>query len=531
MLELNALLSHGAYEVAKDASTVRGQANPDLWRQFMAGHPMPNPEVPRVYKKFVAELQAAGINPLRNGPRLQIMAMDQKAVEHLTGDRELQNSETVNWKSEKLEPVPGGLFDMQLTGGHNGNRWSYIKFDQKLPNPIMEEPIRRIFGLTEKKFRDVMAGKENFNGNTGPLAIQTALEELNVNREIDQARAEISSGKKTHRDKGIRKLKYLKAAQKTGIHPKDWLLDRAPVLPPAFRAVSVMNSGNPLVADPNYLYKELLESRDVLRELKDQVDDVGEEQLGVYDAFKAVTGLGDPTRPEHKEQKIKGILKTVFGSSPKYGTVQRKLLGSTVDLVGRATIVPNPNLDMDQVGLPEDKAWNLYKPFIVRRLVRKGMARAAAASQWKDRGKLARTELVEEMKVRPVIANRAPTLHRYGVMSFWPQLTANNVLEVPPLVVGGFTADFDGDAMQFHVPAREAAVKEAVERLMPSQNLLSAGDFKVHYTPSHEFTGGLWKATTGRANRPPIRFRNKKEAVAAYRRGDIAADQVVEIDE
>jgi len=194
-----------------------------------------------------------------------------------------------------------------------------------------------------------------------------------------------------------------------------------------------------MMADPNYLYKEVFDAVRNLKELSAVSDDVTEERRAIYRAFKGVTGLGDPVQPRNKAQGIKGILQEIFGNSPKYGTVQRKLLGSTVDLVGRATITPNPELDMDHVGLPVDKAWTLYRPFITRRLVRSGMPRVAALKAVTDRSERATKALQTEISERPVIITRAPVLHRYGVMAFWPQLTSSNTLEIPPLVTGGFS--------------------------------------------------------------------------------------------
>ena len=209
--------------------------------------------------------------------------------------------------------------------------------------------------------------------------------------------------------------------------------------------------------------------------------------------------------------------------------MQRKLLGSTVDLVGRATITPNPNLDMDHVGLPMDKAWTLYQPFVVRRLVRRGVGKIKAMEEVQDRSPAALRELQGEMQARPVVINRAPVLHRYGVMAFWPQLTRSNTLEISPLINPGFGADFDGDAMQFHVPSSEEAVKEAQQKMLPSSNLLNVNRFDTNYSPTMEYVGGLWTASAKEDNKPVRTFHSKKDAIAAYRRGDITAGQKIEI--
>jgi hypothetical protein len=530
MLDLGALLSHGAGQVIRDAKMVRGQANPEYWSQVMAGYTPPLPKIPQVYAKFIEQLRGAGINTVRQGTKTNIMALTDKDIDGLAGDREIKNSETVDWKSG-LKPKQGGLFDESITGGHNGNRWAKITLHEPMPNPVMEEPIRRVLGLTEKKFRAVLAGTEMLNEETGPGAIKNALQRISVPKAIEQARQDIASGRRMARDAAVRRLAFLKAAEKTNIHPSEWMLSKMPVIPPMFRPVSTMGQKKlPLVADANYLYKELLDANDTLKESTGVLEDASEMRLGLYDAMKAVTGLGDPTQAKNAERRVKGFLSQVFGSSPKYGTVQRKLLSSTVDLVGRAVITPNPNLDMDQVALPEEKAWEIYKPFIVRGLVRRGLPRMEAVKAFDNKNNQARAELNAQMSSRPIVINRAPVLHRYGMMAFYPQLTKNKTMEVSPLVTKGFGADFDGDAMQFHVPSTQEAAREAAEKMLPSKNLFAASSFKGHYTPVAEFLSGLYVASN-RVNKksPPKVFRSAKDAIAAYRRGEIEVDTPVHI--
>jgi DNA-directed RNA polymerase subunit beta len=530
MLELGALLSHGAGKVVRDSKMVRGQANPEYWTQFMAGYDPPLPKVPHVYEKFVNQLRGSGVNVTRTGTKTNIMALTDKNIEELAGERELQNSETVDWKGN-LKPVKGGLFDETLTGGHNGNRWSKITLHEPMPNPIMEEPIRRTLGLTEKKFRAVLAGQEKLGDKTGPQAIHDALKAINLPRAVDQAREDIKSGRKTLRDAAVRRLAFLKGAEASGVHPADWMQTKVGVIPPMFRPVSTMGAKKmQLIDDANYLYKELLESNNVLKEASGMLSDVGGERLSLYDSMKAVTGLGDPQHPKNVERNVRGFLSKIFGDSPKFGTMQRKLLSSTVDLVGRAVIAPNPDLDMDEVALPEDKAWEIYKPFVVRGLVRRGQSRMNALRAVEEKNKEALAELNEQMRAKPIVINRAPVLHRYGVMAFYPRLTKNKVMEVNPVITKGFAADFDGDAMQYHVPSTDEAAKEAVEKMLPSKNLFATASFKAHYVPNKDYQTGVYLASSRINNKSKPRvFRTKKDALAAYRRGDIDVDTTVHI--
>jgi len=529
LMDINALLSHGAHEVARDAGAIRGQKNEDYWAAFMTGKAMPIPRVPLTYRKFMAQLQASGINPVRNGSRTQLMAMTDKDVDSLSGNREIQRSDTVDW-DKGLEPAGGGLFDVRLTGGHGGTDWSHIKLHEAMPNPVMEDPIRRVLGLTEDKFRAVLSGKEQLNGASGPAAIKSALGSINVDRELLKARADIASGKKSYRDAAVRKLGYLKSSKELKIHPSDWMMNKVPVIPPLFRPVSLMGgSGLPMIADANYLYKELIDTNNEMKEASKSFSDIGDHRLALYDSFKAVTGIGDPVNPKLVKKGVKGILKQVFGDSPKFGVLQRKLLGSQVDMVGRAAITPNPDLDMDEVGLPEDRAWSVYKPFIMRRLIRRGVDRHAAVDLIENKDPMAKDAMLEEMGARPVIIARAPVLHRYGVMAFRPRLVSGSTLQVPPIIVKGFNADFDGDAMNYHVPATDEAVKDAMDKMLPSKNLFAVKNFKAHQLPANEYQGGLYTATSAPSNRQEKYFKTKADAVRAYHAGEIEANDKIVI--
>jgi DNA-directed RNA polymerase beta' subunit len=328
-----------------------------------------------------------------------------------------------------------------------------------------------LLGLTGKEFEATIAGQHKIGGKTGPEALATALASINVEKEIENCRRDIAGTRKGARDLAIRKLAYLKACEKTGVHPKDWILSRVPVLPTKFRAVSKLPGGSQLVADPNYLYKELFDANKSLAELSGQVDDVSEERLGVYRAFKGVVGLGDPTRPKNIERRVRGLLAHVFGDGPKYSMVQQKLLGKTTDLVGRAVIVPNPDLSMDEIGIPEKRAWEVYAPAIVRRLVQNGMKRTSALMAVHDRTQTAAKAMLAEMDARPVIANRAPVLHRFGQLAFFPRLVKGDTLQVSPLIVGGFGADFDGNCVDFNT--------EVVFHLQPNTIKKAPAEFRT----------------------------------------------------
>lgn len=453
-----ALLSHGALDFLRDVKLHRGQANDEMWARFMQGYPPGEPKVPLIYEKFLAQLRAAGVNVVPDGPRLHLKAMTDAAVEELAGDREIRNAETVRMgfgADEDFAPIPGGLFDPQLTGGYDGTRWSYIQLDEPLPNPVMEEPIRKLLGLTESELLDILTGRKEWRGGTGPQAILEALKQIDVDKEIEKAREAIRSGRKTHREEAIRRLAFLKAAKKTGVHPSEWMITKVPVLPPRFRPIAKMEGVDlAMVSDPNYLYRALIEARNNLREIRPFVQDVSTEREALYSTLKAVVGLGDPIQRELRERNVKGFFDSVFGRSPKFGMLQYKLIATPVDLVGRAVIIPDPDLDMDHVGLPETKVWNLYRPFIIRRLKSRGMPIQQAVQEWEQRTPRAREAMLEEMSRRPVVIDRAPVLHHLGMLAAWPKITPGHTLRLNPLVTKGFGADFDGNCVTAETEVR-----------------------------------------------------------------------------
>lgn len=545
IMELNALLGHGATENVNDMRMVKGQQNFDYWRQYMSGYTPQPPKIPYVYERFINYLKGAGINVVQDGPRFNIMAMTSQDIDNLCGDRELkgvkdprtglQTLSTVAWDNN-MKTVKDGLFDENATGGHGGNKWSFIRIDDKLPNPVMELPLRLMLGMTENEFRNVIAGKKETAFGTGPQALYKMAQNMDIDTELIRARREIESGKKTYRDAAVKRLGYLKTAKRLGQNPADWFTDKVPVIPPFFRPVAELGSTKlPLVADPNYLYKDLFDANQAYKANKQWFGEKesGDLALSVYDNYKAVTGLADPVATESKTRHVNGLLKAVFSANgPKYNIIQRQILGVPVDFSGRSVIAPDPNMDMDTVGIPENIAWDVYKPFVIRKLRQYGRTGMQALQELKDKSAGARKALQEEMESRPIIMNRAPTLHKFGIFAAFPKLTAGDHIHMNPFVCGGLNADFDGDAMQFHAPTTKAAIDEAVEKMLPSRNLLSSGSFKNMPDITKENLIGLFEVTR---NRPEDKgkevrtFATKEDVIRAAKEGRISLTDKVRI--
>ena len=525
-----ALLSHGATDVIKDSMTTRGQMNDEYWRRYRLGLPVEEPGVPFIYQKFLNTLRAGGVNVVEKGDVTSLMPQTDKDIDELAQGRVLENSQMVD---SDMVPVKGGMFDLGKTGGMGGNRWSMITLPEAVPNPMMEEPVRRVLGLTSKKLEAILSGKEELDGKTGGDAIKSALSNLNVDRAIERARADIENRRGAQRDNAVKVLGYLKAAKKMGISPDSWMITRIPVLPPMFRQVAKMGDVA-LVPDMNELYKELIEMKQTYELLSKELpaSALANERMAMYGAVKAAYGLGDSITAEGRAKNLKGAIRQVIGTIPKFGMYQSKVISKTQDNVGRSVTIPDKNLDMDQIGIPEDMAWEMYKPHVERKLVQRGYSPVTAKGMIDERNATARHLLEDVMKERPVLMDRAPTWHKFNIMAFKPHIVEGRSIHVCPLIDSGFNMDHDGDTVNIHVPASMKAARQAMDKMLPSKNLFSLTDLKsVRYKPEKEQISGLWALTRGRTRKPVRVFGSKREAIAAYRNGEIGPNDPVEIKE
>jgi DNA-directed RNA polymerase subunit beta len=528
-MEVAALVSHGAKEILKDMKMIRGQKNDDYWRDLKLGKTPIMPTNNFVFNKFLSSLQAAGINVDKQKNNINIFAMTNDQAKDLTGAREVTTGDTYDPKHFK--PIPGGLFDENLTGGSEGNKFSYIKLDEPILNPVMEDSARRILGLKEAELQDLISGKVEYKGKYGGAALKQKLADIPLHQEIIKTVHDIKSTDGTKRDNMIKKLRALKSIDEHKMKPEDFMMDRVPVIPPMYRPISASEDMT-LASDFNYLYREMLFNRDDLREAKDKLPDemLADIRGNMYKNFKALAGLGDPVNTELKEKGVGGILEHVFGkNSAKSGMFQRRMIGGSVDLSARTAITPNPNLKLNQVGLPESVAWELYEPFIIRQLVRHGTSAMEAAKAVADKRGDAEKALLDVMKERPVLINRAPTMHKWGLMGAWPTLVKGHTLQIPTSVCAPFGADFDGDTMSIHVPVSEKAAKEAREKMMPEHSLIGARNFELMYAPAHEYVQGAYLATKAPKKGLPLTFETEKEAEAAYKAGKIDVDTPIKI--
>jgi len=365
--------------------------------------------------------------------------------------------------------------------------------------------------------------------HTGPEAIGAALRTFSVEDVEKMSKDGLNSKRKSDRNPSVKLMRYAHGMRTNDITPADYLINRVPVIPPKFRPFNII--GDSFVpGDANELYKDLFEIRDSYEELKGEIGDEASSsgRLNLYDSVKAVYGYGDPVQPKTKSRGVSGFLNKLVGNTAKFGYFQRRLLSKPVDSSARGVIGVDPDLDLDQVGIPEEMAWKIYAPYIQRRLVRSGRSAADSIVAIRDKTDHARHALELETKERPVIYSRSPAWHRYNVVAGFPKLIEGNTIMISPLVTNGHNADFDGDAMNVQLPALPEAVDDAKNKLLPSKMLFSIKKQNtVVPTPTQEFILGLYTAQKSKSKNS-YRFPDRETALKAIKSGQVnMSDEIV----
>lgn len=364
---------------------------------------------------------------------------------------------------------------------------------------------------------------------TGAESILYALHNLDLDKKEAEAKDIIRRKLKSKRPEAVKTLGFIQGMRRAGIQPHELMLTRVPVIPPQFRPYTI--SGDHFgPGDANELYRDLINLVGVHKTIEDRlgVKGAGPSRLNLYDAVRAVYGFGEPTSPKTRERGVSGFLKKVTGFGPKFSYPQAKMLAKDMDYVGRSVIGVDPDLGLDQIGIPDEMAWKLYAPYVQRRLVRGGMTPQEAVKHITERAGLAGKMLDAEMKERPVVYGRQPSWHKYNIIGGWPKRIPGNMIRINALVTTGLNADFDGDTMNVHLPSMPEAVDDAKKKLMPSRMLFSIKNRdQVVPTPKQEFILGLYQAQH-RVPKRTTQFPDEKSALAAVRRGDVAlSDEVV----
>lgn len=460
-LESSALVGHNAFANLLDAKLLRGQSNSDFWRSIRTGEIPTIPGEPLVHRKFFAHLTGSGVNVRKTPKGISVFSLSNDDVKELAGPRELKSKDT--YEAKTFRPIDGGLFGQDLFGP-NGDRWAYIQLDEPLPNPVMEEPLARLLRMSTKDFMAVAAGKAEVNGMKSSADIKERLSKINLEAEEKQAQREFKDAPMSKKDAALKRYRDIARMKANEVPPDQYMLDRIPVLPPIYRPVSTHN-GLTMVADSNYLYAQMMDARDDVREAKNLPAEYQQQaRENLYRSWKELTGMYEPENVKLKNKHVQGLLKWALGNSPKWSAFQRKVLGSTVDTVGRGVIAPDPRLKLNQLGVPVPMALGIFEPFVARAMVKQGYTPVEALKMIKARDKRVMPVLVDVMKHSPVQLNRAPSLHKLNIMGFEPVLVAGHAVKVNPSIVVPFAADFDGNCCDFDSVIFLKLSKSALEK-------------------------------------------------------------------
>ena len=342
--------------------------------------------------------------------------------------------------------------------------------------------------------------EDYFEGSMGAEAVKKRLQSLDLEAIAAELREEIKDASEQRKTKALKRLKVVNAFLATGNKPEAMVLDVIPVIPPDLRPMVQLDGGRFATSDLNDLYRRVINRNNRLKrliELGAPEIMLNNEKRMLQEAVDSLFDNGRRGRPVTgaSNRPLKSLSDMLKG---KQGRFRQNLLGKRVDYSGRSVIVVGPSLRMHQCGLPKPMALELFKPFVIKRLVDLNYAQnMKSAKRLVDRGDSEVWGVLEEVIAEhPVLLNRAPTLHRLGIQAFEPILVEGKAIHLPPLACAAFNADFDGDQMAVHLPLSAEAQAEARSLMMASDNILKPADGHTVTMPSQDMILGLYYLTT-----------------------------------
>ncbi len=383
-------------------------------------------------------------------------------------------------------------------------------------------PLKKYQVLTEKEYRDMREKYEDdFRAGMGAEAVKELLEELDLEYLSAELRAELkkSSGQKKLRL--IKRLEVVESFRQSGNNPAWMIMDVLPVIPPEIRPMVQLDGGRFATSDLNDLYRRVINRNNRLKRLMQlSAPDIiiRNEKRMLQEAVDALIDNGRRGRAVTgaNNRALKSLSDMLKG---KQGRFRQNLLGKRVDYSGRSVIVVGPELKLYQCGVPKEMALELFRPFIMKKLVEDGVANnIKSAKKMIDKGKPEVWDALEfVIKDRPVMLNRAPTLHRLGIQAFEPVLVEGRALKLHPLCCTAFNADFDGDQMAIHVPLSAEAQAEARVLMLSANNLLRPQDGQPVTVPTQDMILGTYYLTIVREEEGTGKvFSSADEAMLAY---------------
>ena len=391
-------------------------------------------------------------------------------------------------------------------------------------------PLEKGTVLSEKQYSEYLElyGKE-FRVGMGAEAIKELLAGIDVNELSASLKEELANASGQKKTRIIKRLEVIEAFRKSGNRLEWMILDTIPVIPPDIRPMVQLDGGRFATSDINELYRRIISRNNRLRklmEIRTPEIVIRNEKRMLQEAVDALIDNGKRGKPVTgaSNRPLKSLSEMLRG---KQGRFRQNLLGKRVDYSGRSVIVVGPNLKIYQCGLPKEMAIELFKPFVIKRLVEMGKATNVKDAQKKidrayDPANACVWDALENViKEHPVLLNRAPTLHRLSIQAFEPVLVEGRAIKLHPLVCTAFNADFDGDQMPVHVPLSAEAQAEARFLMLSANNLLKPMDGKAVAVPSQDMILGSYYRTMEKSGEPGEGncYRDFNEAMCAYRNG------------
>ena len=398
-----------------------------------------------------------------------------------------------------------------------------LYFSQYIVTDPGDTPLEKKQLLTEAQYSEMREKYEDdFTAEMGAEAIKKLLSEIDLDKECADLKAELETAVGQRRVRALKRLEVMEAFRLSGNRPEWMILDVIPVIPPDLRPMVQLDGGRFATSDLNDLYRRVINRNNRLKRLLELgAPDiiVRNEKRMLQEAVDALIDNGRRgkavTGPNNRA--LKSLSDMLKG---KQGRFRQNLLGKRVDYSGRSVIVVGPELKMYQCGLPKEMAIELFKPFVMKRLVETGAVTSVkTARKMVERAGTEIWDALETViKDHPVLLNRAPTLHRLGIQAFEPVLVEGRALKLHPLVCTAYNADFDGDQMAVHVPLSAEAQAEARFLMLAANNLLKPSDGKPVAVPTQDMVLGSYYLTLVNAEEKGANkvFRDKNEAIMAY---------------
>ena len=441
------------------------------------------------------------------------------------------------WFLKGIPSYLGLLLDMTLK-----DLEQVIYFNNYVVIDPADSEFKKLQLLSEEEYEDYMVEHEDsaLKVGIGAEAIKELLGELDIKKMAEEMRAELNEGVTSvqRKSKLIKRLRLLDSLISSETDPTWMVMDVLPVTPPDLRPMVQLDGGRFATSDLNDLYRRVINRNNRLQRLLEMGAPeiiVRNEKRMLQEAVDALIDNGRRGRTVvgPNNRALKSLSNIIEG---KQGRFRQNLLGKRVDYSGRSVIVVGPQLSLNQCGLPKEMAIELFKPFVVNKLIERGYVQNIKSAKKKiERSEAIVWDILEEViDGHPVLLNRAPTLHRLGIQAFEPKLVEGRAIQLHPLVCTAFNADFDGDQMAVHVPLSIEAQTEARMLMLATNNILAPATGKPIITPSQDMVLGMYYLTIIKNPEMPVKgyFYNFQDAISALEVGVIELhDKIVVRDE